>query len=211
MNNQYPVNSRPVIVVGAGPAGCTAALLLADFGIPVTLLERHTQPHPLPRAVHLDDEVTRTLDRIGVSEGFLARSRPGSGLRLLDARHRVMAEFSRDHQPGQHGFPQANMFHQPDLEELMLARIERHPLVTFRRGAEVCGLDDDDAPGPAGPARSGCTPESAGKRGRSPARPCWAATAPTAASAGLPAPRGRQAGGPPQDAAVRRALRHLLV
>ena len=152
MNNQYPVNSRPVIVVGAGPAGCTAALLLADFGIPVTLLERHTQPHPLSRAVHLDDEVTRTLDRIGVSEGFLARSRPGSGLRLLDARHRVMAEFSRDHQPGQHGFPQANMFHQPDLEELMLARIERHPLVTFRRGAEVCGLDDDDAPGPAGPA-----------------------------------------------------------
>jgi len=152
MNNQYPANSQPVIVVGAGPAGCTAALLLAGFGIPVTLLERHIQPHPLPRAVHLDDEVARTLDRIGVSEGFLARSRPGSGLRLLDARHRVMAEFSRDHQPGQHGFPQANMFHQPDLEELMLARIERHPLITFRRGAEVCGLDDDDVPAPAGVA-----------------------------------------------------------
>ena len=152
MNDHYPATREPVIVVGAGPAGCTAALLLAGFGIPVTLLERHTQPHPLPRAVHLDDEVTRTLDRIGVSEGFLARSRPGSGLRLLDARHRVMAEFTRDHQPGQHGFPQANMFHQPDLEELMLARIERHPLITFRRGAEVCGLDDDDSPGPAGAA-----------------------------------------------------------
>jgi 3-(3-hydroxy-phenyl)propionate hydroxylase len=152
MNDQYPAPQEPVIVVGAGPAGCTAALLLADFGIPVTLLERHTRPHPLPRAVHLDDEVTRTLDRIGVAEGFLARSRPGSGLRLLDARHRVMAEFGRDHQPGQHGFPQANMFHQPDLEELMLARIEPHPLITFRRGAEVCGLDDDDAPGPSGAA-----------------------------------------------------------
>ncbi|HEY1324392.1 MAG TPA: bifunctional 3-(3-hydroxy-phenyl)propionate/3-hydroxycinnamic acid hydroxylase [Streptosporangiaceae bacterium] len=152
MNDHYPATREPVIVVGAGPAGCTAALLLAGFGIPVTLLERHAQPHPLPRAVHLDDEVTRTLDRIGVAEGFLARSRPGSGLRLLDARHRVMAEFTRDHQPGQHGFPQANMFHQPDLEELMLARIERHPLITFRRGAEVCGLDDDDAAGPAGAA-----------------------------------------------------------
>jgi 3-(3-hydroxy-phenyl)propionate hydroxylase len=149
VNAQNPATQEPVIVVGAGPAGCTAALLLADFGIPVTLLERHTQPHPLPRAVHLDDEVTRTLDRIGVSEEFLARSRPGSGLRLLDASHRVMAEFSRDHQPGMHGFPQANMFHQPDLEELMLARIEQHPLITFRRGAEVYGLDNDDAPGPA--------------------------------------------------------------
>src|ERR1700690_1148123 len=148
MNGQNPAPQEPVIIVGAGPAGCTAALLLADSGIPVTLLERHTQPHPLPRAVHLDDEAARILHRIGVSEGFLDRSRPGSGLRLLDAGHRVMAEFSRDHTSGVHGFPQANMFHQPDLEELLLARAEAHPLIDLRRGAEVTGLDDDDAPGP---------------------------------------------------------------
>ena len=141
MNDHYPANSPPIIIVGAGPAGCTAALLLADSGIPVTLLERYRQPHPLPRAVHLDDEVARVLDRVGVSEGFLARSRPGSGLRLLDARHRVMAEFSRDQQPGQHGFPQANMFHQPDLEQLLLTRVGQHPLISLCRGAEVTGLD----------------------------------------------------------------------
>jgi 3-(3-hydroxy-phenyl)propionate hydroxylase len=126
------------------------------------LLERQTQPYPLPRAVHLDDEVARTLDRIGVSDGFLARSRPGSGLRLLDASHRVMAEFSRDHQVSEHGFPQANMFHQPDLEDLMLARVERHLLITFRRGAEVTGIAGidgaagpvtGDPTGPTGPVR----------------------------------------------------------
>ena len=155
MNDHYPATQEPVIIVGAGPVGCTAALLLADFGIPVTLLERWPQPHPLPRAVHLDDEVARTLDRVGVSEGFLARSRPGSGLRLLDAEHRVMAEFRREHRAGEHGFPQANMFHQPDLEELLLARVGQHSLIDFRRGAEVIGLDDDDAPGPltAAPVR----------------------------------------------------------
>src|ERR1700736_296902 len=108
MNDRDLAAKEPVFIGGAGPAGCTAALLLADFGIPVTLLERHTQPHPLPRAVHLDDEVARILDRIGVAEGFLARSRSGSGLRLLDASHHVMAEFSRGHQASEHGFPQAN-------------------------------------------------------------------------------------------------------
>ena len=153
MNDHYPVTQEPVIVVGAGPVGCTAALLLADLGIPVTLLERHTEPHPLPRAVHLDDEVARILDRIGVSEGFLARSRPGSGLRLLDAGHRVMAEFTRDHKPGMHGFPQANMFHQPDLEELLLARIAEQPLVDFRRGAEVCGIEGAASPLTEAPVR----------------------------------------------------------
>jgi 3-(3-hydroxy-phenyl)propionate hydroxylase len=154
MNDQNPATREPVIVVGAGPAGCTVALLLADFRIPVTLLERRTQPHPLPRAVHLDDEVARTLDRIGVSEGFLARSRPGSGLRLLDASHHVMAEFSRGHQASEHGFPQANMFHQPDLEELMLSRIERHPLIDFRRGAEVTGLEGAQGPVGVAPVRA---------------------------------------------------------
>ena len=181
MNHPGPATQEPVIIVGADAAGCTAALLLADFGIPVTLLERRTRPHPLPRGVHLDDEVARTLDRIGVSDGFLARSRPGSGLRLLDARHRVIAEFRRDHQASEHGFPQANMFHQPVLEELMLAWVEAHPLINFRRGAEVCGLDDDNAP----PARSlrprsGCAPASPGRNRRSPAESCSAATAPIA-------------------------------
>ena len=193
MNDHYPATQEPVIVVGAGPAGCAAALLLADYGIPVTLLERHTQPHPLPRAVHLDDEVARTLDRIGVSEGFLARSRPGSGLRLLDAGHRVMAEFRREHQAGEHGFPQANMFHQPDLEELMLARVKAHPLIDFRRGAEVIGLDGADGPcsgACAAPRTHGAGPGARPHR-RRPAdvhrpRSCWAATAPTARSGSWP-------------------------
>ncbi len=61
-----------------------------------------------------------------------------------------MAEFRRDQQPGQHGFPQANMFHQPDLEELLLGRVERHPLIEFRRGAEVTGLDSTAGYLPAG-------------------------------------------------------------
>jgi 3-(3-hydroxy-phenyl)propionate hydroxylase len=147
MNGQHPSAQAhtggrdSVIVAGAGPVGCTAALLLADLGVPVTLLERHPQPHPLPRAVHLDDEVARTLYRAGVSEGFLARSRSCSGLRLLDADHRVMAEFRREHEVGIHGFPQANMFHQPDLEDLLLARAGQHPLIGFHRGVEVTGLD----------------------------------------------------------------------
>jgi 3-(3-hydroxy-phenyl)propionate hydroxylase len=129
--------SAPVIVVGAGPVGCTAALLLADRGVPVTLLERHPQPHPLPRAVHLDDEVTRTLRQVGVGDAFLAASRPGRGLRLLDAHHRVMAEFRRDTEATGNGFPGANMFHQPDLEALLLHRVDQHPLVDLHRGAEV--------------------------------------------------------------------------
>jgi 3-(3-hydroxy-phenyl)propionate hydroxylase len=146
----YPQN---VIVVGAGPVGCTAALLLADRGIPVTVIERYPQPHPLPRAVHLDDEVARILHRVSVSHAFLAGSRPASGLRLLDAEHRVMAEFRRDSGATDNGFPGANMFHQPELEALLFHRIDQHPLIDLHRGVEVRAIDGVHDPLTAPPVR----------------------------------------------------------
>ena len=48
-----------------------------------------TDVHPLPRAVHLDDEVYRILAPLGVARRVRGRSPgPAQGLRLLDARHR---------------------------------------------------------------------------------------------------------------------------
>ncbi|WP_433615298.1 bifunctional 3-(3-hydroxy-phenyl)propionate/3-hydroxycinnamic acid hydroxylase [Dactylosporangium sp. CA-139114] len=129
-----------VVIVGAGPVGVTAAILLAQRGIASLLLDRHEEPYALPRAVHVDDEVVRILHAVGVAGDFLRISRPGLGLRLLDARHRVMASFDRAPGGGPHGYPQANMFDQPDLERLLRARMAGLPLIEFVGGATVVGV-----------------------------------------------------------------------
>ncbi|WP_406487488.1 bifunctional 3-(3-hydroxy-phenyl)propionate/3-hydroxycinnamic acid hydroxylase [Streptomyces phaeochromogenes] len=129
----------PVVIVGAGPVGVTAALLLARRGVRTVVLERHHDVYPLPRAVAADDEVRRILQAAGVGEAFAAIARPARGLRLLDARHRVMAEFPRAGQ-GAHGFPQTSMFDQPELERLLRDALARRPECDLRTGVEVVGM-----------------------------------------------------------------------
>ena len=132
----------PVVIVGAGPVGVTAALLLARRGVRSVLLERHRDIYPLPRAAATDDEVRRILQAAGVGEQFAAMARPANGLRLLDARHRVMAEFRRT-EHGLHGYPQTSMFDQPELERVLRDALARHPECELRGGVEVTGIGPD--------------------------------------------------------------------
>jgi 3-(3-hydroxy-phenyl)propionate hydroxylase len=135
----------PVVIVGAGPTGVTAATLLAQHGIQCLVLERWDGVYPQPRAVHADDEVRRILARVGIDEEFAAISRPARGLRLLDPKMRVLAEFRRDPTNSAHGYPQANMFDQPELEALLRANLKNQPGALLRGNAEVTGIARTDA------------------------------------------------------------------
>ncbi|WHU46301.1 bifunctional 3-(3-hydroxy-phenyl)propionate/3-hydroxycinnamic acid hydroxylase [Gordonia sp. L191] len=135
----------PVVIIGAGPSGLTAAALLADHGVPSTILERWDDIYPQPRAVHLDDEVYRVLARLGLAEEFACISRPGRGLRLVTDTLDLIAEFPRDVEIGVHGFPAASMFDQPDLERLLRTAVARRGhLVTLRGGVEVDSITQGD-------------------------------------------------------------------
>lgn len=131
--------SFPVVIIGAGPTGVTAATLLAQHGVRCLLLDRWATVYPQPRAVHLDDEIYRILAQLGVAEQFAAISRPGAGMRLLDRRMQVLGQIDRA-PIGIHGYPQANMFDQPELEELLRANLARYPQVTLRGGVEVTAI-----------------------------------------------------------------------
>ncbi len=54
-----------VAIVGYGPVGAFSALLLAEAGLRVVVLERSRDPVVLPRAVGLDGESLRAFQRIG--------------------------------------------------------------------------------------------------------------------------------------------------
>ena len=73
-----------VVVVGAGPAGSAAAILLAERGSSVTLLDKAAFPRPKICGEYLSPEAARVLDRLGVLKAVdAAGAQPLSGMRII--------------------------------------------------------------------------------------------------------------------------------
>jgi flavin-dependent dehydrogenase len=72
-----------VIVVGAGPAGAATAILLAERGFGVLVLDRAVFPRPKLCGEYLSPEALRVLDRLGVLKALdAAGAMPLSGMRI---------------------------------------------------------------------------------------------------------------------------------
>jgi 3-(3-hydroxy-phenyl)propionate hydroxylase len=123
-----------VIIIGSGPTGATLALALADMGHLVTVVEREQAVYPLPRAVHIDDEIMRLFQNLGLAEAIAPFTYPGSTYEFRNASGDTLLSFATDlsHQPL--GWPSSNMIYQPGIEGELQAAIERHDKITQLRG-----------------------------------------------------------------------------
>src|SRR5437867_71678 len=71
-----------VIVVGAGPGGAATAILLAEHGLTVQLLDRARFPRPKICGEYLSPEAPRVLDRLGVLKTVDGLATPLAGMRI---------------------------------------------------------------------------------------------------------------------------------
>lgn len=77
------MTTADVIVVGAGPAGAATAILLAEAGHEVVLLDRARFPRDKVCGEYLSPEGSRILDRLGVLKSVeAAGARPLRGMRI---------------------------------------------------------------------------------------------------------------------------------
>src|SRR5690242_8886222 len=95
---------RPVVVVGSGPTGLIAANLLGHAGVRTIVVERNATTSDQPKAISLDDETLRTLQRAGVAQVLYPIILPGTGTRYFGADGRLLA-YARSPIPGRLGHP----------------------------------------------------------------------------------------------------------
>jgi 2-polyprenyl-6-methoxyphenol hydroxylase-like FAD-dependent oxidoreductase len=129
-----------VAIVGWGPVGQTLAILLGERGWKVGAFEKQPAPYPLPRAVHFDHEVGRILQAAGVADALAPSTEAADVYEWRNAAGETLLRFET-RAAGLSGWPEANMFSQPELERLLDARARSFPTVEVHRGCEVTGVE----------------------------------------------------------------------
>ena len=132
--------STDVVVVGAGPAGAATAILLAEHGLAVTVLDRGPRARPKICGEYLSPEAGRILDRLGVLKAVDAGGAVAlAGMRItapdgtvLDARYASVGGF-RPYRQHAMGVARAA------LDGALVDRVRALPL-DLRHGVRVDGV-----------------------------------------------------------------------
>jgi 2-polyprenyl-6-methoxyphenol hydroxylase-like FAD-dependent oxidoreductase len=145
-DNKIERHDCDILIAGAGPVGQVLALLLAQQGLLVSVVERWEQPYPLPRAVAISHDVLRVVRQLGLGEELAPLLEPwgqdGQRFTLQDASGQTLTEspFILD---SESGFPNMSGFSQPDLEQLLERCVHSDPLIVQYRGFSLEALSDD--------------------------------------------------------------------
>ena len=133
-------NDVDVTIVGCGPVGAVLGNLLGGMGLRVAIVERETEVYRLPRAVHFDGEVMRVFQSIGLAEAIAPCSAAITRMDFVDAAGERLMGYVAPPDVGPSGWASDYMFHQPELERVLRAGLDRYPEVELRLGTEVQAL-----------------------------------------------------------------------
>ncbi len=135
------MNPDPVLIVGAGPTGMTAALDLAGYGIPSILFDEDHELSAGSRAIAYSSATLSVWEKLGAAGPMLSRGVAWS------VRHTYFRErelYTQNFtQPGAGFLPRFFNLQQYYVERYLLDRVEVTPLIDLRLDHKVTGLRQD--------------------------------------------------------------------
>ncbi|MXV91401.1 MAG: bifunctional 3-(3-hydroxy-phenyl)propionate/3-hydroxycinnamic acid hydroxylase [Acidimicrobiia bacterium] len=126
-----------VAVIGYGPVGATLANLLGQAGINTCVYERSRDPYPLPRACHLDGEIMRIFQGVGLGDVINELVEPSRGMLFVDGEGQPLFDYEDFVRDPILGWGEDYVFIQPELDAALRAGVDRFDCVDVRLGSEV--------------------------------------------------------------------------
>ncbi len=150
------MRKTPVLIIGAGPTGMTAALALAQAGVRSVLIEKRRQPGRHPRAHEISGRTLEILEGLGAPFRELSReaSSHNCASRILFCRTVAEeagridlndAQTQRKYQDqAAAGAPYLNLS-QTELEAVLRRRVQANQRIVWLPGREWQRLEQDDS------------------------------------------------------------------
>ncbi|QII07820.1 hypothetical protein BH93_22765 [Rhodococcoides fascians A25f] len=134
-----------VVVIGFGPVGQMPSAQLGQAGHSVAAFEAYETLYGLSRAGHMDDEIVRTLQKIGIDEEFKSDAVPWDmydmRTKAFDGELLLRMDWS---QVGPHGHRGHWIFYQNYLELAMHRAVTETGNVDITMGTKAVGFEQDD-------------------------------------------------------------------
>lgn len=133
--------TRPVLVVGAGPTGMTAALELSRMGVPVRLIDKASGPATTSRALAVQSRTVELMAQRGMAERMLAVGNKGNAATIYgDGEVLGRVDLGLIHSP----FNFALLIPQAETERIFREQLEQQSvpvefgtqMITFAQGNE---------------------------------------------------------------------------
>lgn len=131
-----------VAVVGYGPTGLALAYWLGSAGHNTVVIERWPDLYALPRAGHVDGEVMRLFQRMGVAETIAADSSVTRHTVIRDADGTEMATVPAE--LCDQGWQSHYSLYQPNLERILDAKVRETGHVTVLQGWLAESIDQKE-------------------------------------------------------------------
>jgi 3-(3-hydroxy-phenyl)propionate hydroxylase len=135
-----------VLIAGGGPTGLALANALGMEGVDVLLVEQDPGVAELPRAVSIDDEAMRFMQRLGLALETQAVTLPGTGTKFFGARGQLLA-YGRGPERPPYGHPIKNPMDHSEFQPMLLDGLQRFPNVETRHLTRLVSFEQRPAGG----------------------------------------------------------------
>ncbi len=135
------MDAAPVLIVGAGPTGMTAALDLAHFGIPSILFDEDHSLSEGSRAIAYSSATLAVWEKLGAAGPMLAKGVAWSIRHTYFRERELYTQNFR--QPGPGFLPRFFNLQQYYVERYLLDRVETTPLIDLRLDHKVTGYREN--------------------------------------------------------------------
>jgi 3-(3-hydroxy-phenyl)propionate hydroxylase len=134
-----------VIIVGAGPVGCTLAMCLAQRDIPVLLIEKEAVLPEDLRASTFHPTSLELLETIGLTDRIIEVGLIAPVYQYRDRESGFHADFDLAVLAGETRYPFRLQCEQFKLTRIAVDLLAAYPHVEVRLGTTVAAIDQDDA------------------------------------------------------------------